>query len=273
VLVDGHVGSRTARPFVLTLSQGGLSGMVDRSRDQPQAERDGDVPASLPEIGGRDVVAYLRRHPDFLDHHPEALRLLRAPSRELGERIDDFQHFMIERLRGDVARVTLEQRTLIAASRGNLATQGRVHKAVLAILAASSFEQLLQTVTTDLAVLLDVDVVTIGVESTTVPGARLSLQGIRLLKAGAVDELLGTERGLLLQSDAPGEPVLFGSAAGLVRSQALLRLSFGRGAPAGLLCIGARKPGRFHPGTGTELLSFLARTLGITIAQWLNPPG
>jgi hypothetical protein len=50
-----------------------------------------------------------------------------------------------------------------------------------------------------------------------------------------------------------------------------LRLSFGRGAPVGLLCIGARKPGRFHPGLGTELLAFLARALGITIGQWINP--
>lgn len=248
--------------------------MVDRSRDQPQTEPEaGLAEAQLQEIGGRDVVAYLRQHPDFLDRHPEALRLLRAPSRELGQEIDDFQHFMIERLRRDMARVTIEHRTLIAASRGNLATQGRVHKAVLAILAASSFEQLFQTVTTDLAVLLDVDVVTIGVESTNVPSARLSLQGIRLLKAGTVDALLGPERGVLLRGDAPGEAVLFGSAAGLVRSQALLRMSFGRGAPAGLLCIGARKPGRFHPGLGTELLSFLARALGITIAQWLQPPG
>jgi uncharacterized protein YigA (DUF484 family) len=143
---------------------------------------------------------------------------------------------------------------------------------VLAILAAASFEQLLQTVTTDLGVLLDVDVVTIGVESTAAPAGRLSLHGIHLLKAGAVDALLGPERTSLLRVDAPGEAALFGSAAGLVRSQALLRLTFGRGAPVGLLCIGTRQPGRFHPGLGVELLSFLARVLGITIAQWLNPP-
>ena len=120
--------------------------MVDRSRDQPQAKPGRVLAEAEPqEIGGREVVAYLRRHPDFLDRHPEALRLLRAPSRELGEQVQDFQHFLIERLRSDMARVSVEHRTLIAASRGNLATQGRVHKAVLAILAASSFEQLLQT--------------------------------------------------------------------------------------------------------------------------------
>ena len=70
-----------------------------------------------------------------------------------------------------------------------------------------------------------------------------------------------------------GDPTLFGGAAGLVRSQALLRLGFGRGAPAGLLCIGTRQKGRFHPGLGTELLMFLARVIGITISQWLHPSG
>jgi len=246
--------------------------VVDQSRDQPKAERDGALAPVLPrDIGDRDVIAYLRRHPDFLDRHPEALRLLRAPTREVGEDVFDFQHFLIERLRGELARVALEHRTLIAASRGNLASQGRIHKAALAILAASSFEQLLQTVTTDLAVLLDVDIVTLGVESSATPSTRLMPHGIHLLRAGTVDALLGPERHVLLHADVPGEAVLFGGAAGLVRSQALLRLAFGRGAPVGLLCIGARRAGRFHPGLGTELLSFLARVLGIAVAQWLNP--
>jgi len=66
--------------------------------------------------------------------------------------------------------------------------------------------------------------------------------------------------------------MLFGDGAGLVRSAALLRLSVSAGAPAGLLCIGMRRPGKFHGGQGTELLSFLARALGITIAAWLDLP-
>jgi uncharacterized protein len=263
--------------------------VVDRPRDRPHVERPpSGSPASVSpsgatgrepnaaaesasEIGARDVIGYLRRHPDFLEKHSEALRLLRAPSRELGEGVFDFQHFHVERLRQDLARLNVEHRTLIAASRGTLASQGRVHKAVLAILAAGSFEQLLQTITTDMAMLLDVDIVTIGVESTTSAGGRLSIQGIHLLQAGAIDALLGPERVLLLRADQPGETVFFGAAAGLVRSQALLRLGFGRGAPLGLLCIGSRQPGRFHPGLGTELLTFLGRVISITISQWLTP--
>jgi uncharacterized protein len=245
--------------------------MVDRPRDKRQIERDAAPPPIGPQqIGSRDVIAYLKQHPDFLDRHPEALRLLRAPTREVGEGVFDFQHFMIERLRDELARVNLEHRTLIAASRGNLASQGRVHKAALAILGAPSFEQLLQIVTTDLAVLLDVDIVTLAVESTASP-TRLMPHGIHLLKAGTVDALLGADRNVLLQADLPGDAALFGGAAGLVRSQALLRVSIGRGAPTGLLCIGARRVGRFNPGLGAELLGFLARVLGITIAQWLSP--
>ena len=245
--------------------------MVDRPRDKRQIERDA-APAPVPaqQIGSREVIAYLKQHPDFLERHPEALRLLRAPSREVGEGVFDFQQFMVERLRGELARVNLEHRTLIAASRGNLASQGRVHKAALAILGAPSFEQLLQIVTTDLAVLLDVDIVTLAVETTASP-ARLMPHGIHLLKAGTVDALLGADRNVLLQADLPGDAALFGGAAGLVRSQALLRISIGRGMPIGLLCIGARRAGRFNPGLGAELLGFLGRVLGITIAQWLSP--
>ena len=162
----------------------------------------------------------------------------------------DFQHFHVERLRQELARLNLEHRTLIAASRGTLASQGRVHKAMLAILAAASFEQLLQTITTDLAVLLDVDIVTIGVESATAAGwpARVCTAYICCRRAPST-RCSAPERNLLLRADQPGETVLFGAAAGLVRSQALLRLGFGRGAPPGLLCIGTRQPGRFHPGS------------------------
>jgi uncharacterized protein len=251
--------------------------VVDRPRDKPTPERPERDSALAPEapgpISGRDVIAYLRRHPDFLDRHPEALRLLQGPTREVGDGVYDFQHFQIERLRRELARVGLEQRTLIAASRGNLASQSRVHKAAIAILAASSFEQLLQIATTDLAVLLDVDVATIAVESAAAPAGRLSLNGIHVLKAGTIDALLNPERNAQLRADVAGDVALFGGAAGLVRSQALLRLGFGRGSPAGLLCLGTRQAGRFHPGLGTELLTFLARVLGITISQWLNPPG
>src|SRR5258708_31275307 len=100
--------------------------MVDHPRDQARPVRD-PAPASVArdavdkEIDARDVIGYLRRHPDFLDEHPEALRLLRPPTREIGEGIVDFQQFLYERQRRELNRVNIEYRNLIAVSRGNLA--------------------------------------------------------------------------------------------------------------------------------------------------------
>ncbi|HXC29126.1 MAG TPA: DUF484 family protein [Stellaceae bacterium] len=251
--------------------------MVDSPRDQTRSGRDAAVRAADAreladrEITAREVMGYLRRHPEFLDEHPEALRLLRPPSREIGEGVVDFQQFLYERQRRELNRVNLEYRNLIAVSRGNLASQSRVHKAALTILAAPSFGQLLQIVTTDLAVLLDVDAVTIAVENVAGITPRLNVQGIHLLEAGTIEERLGPDKPVLYEADVVGDPTLFGAAAGLVRSQALLRLRFGRETPMGLLCIGTRKPGRFHPGLGTELLGFLGRIVGLAIGLWLNP--
>jgi uncharacterized protein YigA (DUF484 family) len=245
--------------------------VADRPQDQPKPVRGGPPATVRPtEIGARDVVAYLREHPDFLDRRPDALHLLRAPTRQTGNGVLDFQHFMLERLRRDLSRLQDEHKSLIAMSRGNLASECRVHKAALAMLRAPSFEQLLQIVTTDLAVLIDVDIVTLGVESAASRTPRLPVHGIHLLRSGTVDKLLGPTRDALLCTDIQGDPALFGGAAGLVRSQALLRLSFSRSAPVGLMCIGTRTPDTFQPGLGTELLTFLARTLEIAIAQWLD---
>ena len=244
--------------------------MADRPHDQPKPIGRRRGAGQTGRTGAGDVIAYLREHPDFLERHPDALHLLRAPSRDTGDGVLDFQHFMLERLRNDLQRLQDEQKNLIALSRGNLASQCRVHKAALAMLKAASFEHLLQIVTTDLAVLIDVDIVTLGVESTVARTTRLPLHGIHLLRAGMVDQVLGPDRDVLLCTDVKGDPALFGGAAGLVRSQALVRLSFGRAGPSGLMCVGTRKPGTFHPGLGTELLSFLARAVEITIAQWLE---
>jgi len=245
--------------------------VADRPQDQPKPTGiGGSHPPLTSEVGVRDVIAYLRQHPDFLDQHPEALQLVRAPARKTDDGVLDFQHFMLERLRRDVVRLEDEQKSLITTSRANLASQCRVHKAVVAMMRATSFERLLQIVTTDLAVLIDVDVVTLGIENEATRISRLPVPGLHLLRSGAVDALLGPNRDVLLSSDTPADPALFGAAAGLVCSQALLRLSISRSGPIGLMCIGTRNPDAFHPGLGTELLTFLARALETTIAQWLE---
>jgi len=69
-----------------------------------------------------------------------------------------------------------------------------------------------------------------------------------------------------------GDAMVFGAAAGLVRSDTMLRLTISPAAPLGLLAFGTRHPGYFNPGQGTELLGFLARVLEHCIREWLDLP-
>jgi uncharacterized protein len=245
---------------------------LDRTKDKASLEA--PRPALSPRsVGSAEVLAYLRQHPDFLVENEELLEVLTPPTVNRGERVVDMQHFMLERQRAEITRLKTQQRAIIATTRANLTSQSRVHAAVLSLLAAQSFEQLIQIVTTDLGVLLDADVVTIGVEQIGPQRPRLNHQGVQILDAGTVDGVLGPEREVVLYPDLVGDPKLFGSGAGLVRSAAILRLAVSAAAPPGLLCIGTRRAGKFHPGQGTELLGFLARALAITIAAWLDLPG
>ena len=106
-------------------------------------------------VGREQVIAYLRRHPEFFQEHPDLLDSLYPPAREQGEGVVDFQHAMVQRLRSEVQELVNLRNDLLSVGRANMTSQDRVHRAALAVLEATSFEQFIERVTTDLAVILD----------------------------------------------------------------------------------------------------------------------
>ncbi|MFQ5972052.1 MAG: DUF484 family protein [Alphaproteobacteria bacterium] len=237
-----------------------------------RASKQGAVPHL--DLAEDQVLGYLRRNPDFLARHPDLFTKLVPPARKFGNGRDatvmDLQQFMLGRLREDVGRLEKRHDALVDTSRSNLRTQSRVHAAALALLSARSFESFIEIVTTDLAMLLEIDVVAMCIECSEV--TRVRPDGIRLLPSGSIDELLGRRADVVLRENTVGERWLYGSGAGLVRSDALLRLRVRRQPPDALLALGARTPGHFHAGQATELLSFLARVLEHGIRNWLDVP-
>lgn len=221
-----------------------------------------------------DVVAFLRRHPDFLYTRPDLAASLRPPPRDLGRGVVDLQHFLLERLRVDLARLKLNQRKLIATSRNNLTSQGRVHEAVLALLAADSFEHLISVIVDELTLILDIDAIGLCLETGEQSPTQLVVgnSSVQILPAGLIDELLEGQE-VQLRSDVTGDTRLFAGGAGLVRSDALVRLRFSPDSPPGLLALGARRPGIYHPGQGTELIGFLAKVIELSVRSWLDLPG
>lgn len=245
--------------------------MPDR-RGDPAGETAAPPASAAPALTAGRVAAYLKAHPDFLVRHPDLVTVLTPPAPSRGESVVDMQQFMLKRLQDEVQRIKSEQRDLLKATRANIQSQARIHDAALALLGARTFEHLVQTFTTDLALLLDVDVVMLCVESADGRLPRVDVHGLSGLPVGSVADLIGPDRDVLLRDDVVGDPLLFGAGAGLVRSDALIRLAVSGMAPACLLAMGSRDPQRFHPGQGTELLGFLGKVGSLSIRSWLDLP-
>ncbi|MBV6631631.1 MAG: DUF484 family protein [Alphaproteobacteria bacterium] len=220
-------------------------------------------------LSDAQVRAYLRANPDFFQANDDLLSALNLPARPTGEGIADFQKFLVDRLRKEGEELKAEQGDLIANARANMNTQNRVHSAILFLLDARNFEQFITTITTDLAVLLDVDTVVLAVESTdlTLPG--VNQPGIRVVPNGTVDLWLGAKT-VRLDSGVSGDPTLLGPASDLVQSQAMIRLDVDPRMPVGMLILGSRTPEMFDPGQGTELAQFLGRVVERQLRHWLQ---
>tara|TARA_B100000676_G_scaffold302109_1_gene350487 strand:+ start:3213 stop:3929 length:717 start_codon:yes stop_codon:yes gene_type:complete len=235
--------------------------------------RDSIDSTEAPEVTAAQVLAFLRQHTDFLNSHPEVFENQSVPERELGAGIADFQSAMIQRLRADVAGHSDCQRELIDTSRANLTIQARVHECVLSLLEARSFEKVIETVATDLTVLLDLDVVALGIESDdeTWPAGEAG-QGLRVVTHGTVDAIFGETGDLILGSGVKHKAEAFGEAADLVRSAALVRLEISPTTAPAFIAFGSREPEKFCPGQATELIEFLARVLESVIRGWMSLP-
>ena len=232
----------------------------------------GDTATVTDTADAESVAEYLRRHPDFLVRHPEILDRLTPPAHHSGDGVVDMQKFMLERLRGEVDNLRSCAIELIDTSRSNMSSQTRIHAAALAVLGLDDFEGLVRALADDLPLLLDMDAVVIGFEPTVPPVPDFALPDVRRLPEGTVDRVLGDSRNVLLLRETSDDGTVFGSAAGLVRSAAMARIRPGHVLPVGLLAFGARGPGSFHPGLGTDLVEFLARVIEGCIHKWLDRP-
>jgi uncharacterized protein YigA (DUF484 family) len=245
---------------------------MTRQQSDASPERAGGKPASRGKVSpsAAEVADYLRRYPDFLIENPDLLEVLAPAPLDRGEGVVDLQRFLVERLRQQVAELRRAHDELLAVGRANMMAEARVHRAVLALLSANSFEHLIEIVTTDLAVILDLDVVALGVEQATDELPPVRLGGLVQLQPGAVDELIGRSRSIAFGGPPEGSDKVFGGASTLVKSHVLLRLSISQKTPPALLALGSRRGEMFRRNQRTELLSFMSRALERCIRAWLD---
>ncbi len=222
-----------------------------------------------PTLTPAQIVAWLRHNPDLLERHPELVDFLTPPSAH-GGGVVDMQRYMVQRLQGENARLYDAADELISLGRNNMSAQAATHRAVLALLETTGFEHLIHIATKDCPELLDVDVMTLSIESDAPLQPLFVSAGIGAIRPGDVEALMGNGRDVNLRPLSRDGEAIFGPATDLVKSDGLARLTIDE-RPA-LLALGCREPGKFHPGQGTELLGFFARALENCIRQWLSKP-
>lgn len=216
-----------------------------------------------------DVVQFLKDNPKFLQQHPEAMDFLTPPKAKTDKGVADFQGYMIKRLKADKDDVLSEAKEMIETSRANMNNQYRIHRAVLLLLEAESFDQFIQTITMDLAPIIDVDISVLVVESDGNAIPHVQTSGIRVIPPGTVDKwMLG--KNVLLQDNISGIEAIYGGGAALVRSQILLRVDISMNTPPAILAFGSRNPGMFEEGQATDQVLFLARVIERCFRAWLS---
>jgi uncharacterized protein len=204
--------------------------------------------------------------------------LISANERLMGNNIVDLRGIAMERLEGRLDRLEDTHRTVIAAAYENLAGTNQVHRAIMQLLDPLSFEDFLKTLAADVAGTLRVDCVRLVLESlqnAEEPALRKLGDVLYVGEPGFVADYISGGRNVplrpvVLRQVLPQSDALYGDRAGFIRSEALMKLDFGKGRLPGMLVMGAEDPHQFKPTHGTDLLGFFAGVFERTMRRWLS---
>ncbi len=197
-----------------------------------------------------------------------------------GRNVVDLRGKLVERLEERLDRLEDTHRTVIAAAYENLAGTNQVHRAVLSVLEPESFTGFLRAVGHDVSNILSLDVIRLAIESASAePGTYLGPEGelhdlVISLPKGGTDLYITqgstvSSRKVTLRQCTAQPDGLYGPDKTWVRSEAILKLDFGKGRLPGLLAFGSEDPHRFHNEQGVDLLNFFANVFERAMRRWL----
>ncbi|MGV6812121.1 MAG: DUF484 family protein [Brevirhabdus sp.] len=213
----------------------------------------------------------------ILDDRDLMRALIAANEKQLGNNIVDLRGIAMERLEARLDRLEDTHRSVIAAAYENLAGTNQIHRAILALLDAQTFEAFLLGLRTEIAEALRVDNIKLVVETALEEDdAKVeSLNDVLIVRRpGFVDDYIragrrGPGRKVVLRQVAEAGEEIYGEAAGWTHSEALLKLCLGPGRLPAMLAMGAEDPHQFRANQGTDLLTFFTGVFERVMRRWL----
>jgi len=220
--------------------------------------------ASRGDLKHGDVVAFLRRHPQFLAEHPELAQDMLMP-RRTGE-ATSLASYQLDVLRDKNRELNRRLHELYANAEGNERLTLRTHQLTLALMRATTLADTLHAMVASLIEDFDSELVRVLLYRPlqgqpevdwlqVVPASDRSMEPFAGFRE-AGEPLCGR-----LRQDKVDR--LFGQRAGEVQSVALLPL-----ADLGMLAIGSGDANRFFPGMGTLFLRLMSESLVAALARY-----
>lgn len=224
--------------------------------------------------------AEILKDPSVILDDKELMRaLMGEPGRGDGK-VVDLRSVFVARLEARLDRLEDTHKSVIAAAYENLAGTNQVHRAVLALLAATDFEAFLHILRHDVANILGVDVIRLCLESDTAEGGdpigpegplKASVVAVppQGIAAYITDGRATAPRPVTLRPASEAKESIFGDDAEDIRAEALLKLNLGTDHLPGMLAFGSHDERRFSADQGTDLLTFFAQALERILRRWV----
>lgn len=230
-----------------------------------------DPDFAVPDLDGRSVADYLRRHPEFFRAHPNLLAQLEIPH-ECGSAVSLIE-YQVSVLRDQNRHMKSKLKELVQVGRDNDRLTERMLQLTLALMDATSLDAVLTALDDRLRHEFRADAVAVRLFDY---GGELASPWPDQLIDPADPELdhfrnfFKNHRPLCGRLKREQLAFLFGGSAENVGSAALIGL--GDHASLGLLAIGSRDEGRFHPGMGTVFLNRMGSLVGCALRRFLGAP-
>ena len=220
-----------------------------------------DAKTSLKEV----VAAYLRKHPDFFNDHPELLEAVEI-RHESGSAASLIER-QVEQLRTSNQDLNRQLTRLVQVASENERLMSRLHQLTLDLMTIDSRREFFTQLGNSLLNDFNADILQICLFDT----AAAEEAGEDVMAIEADDPALEPFRAQLEKGDtvcgrlSEGKlDFLFGSKARWVQSTALVPL--GEKGADGMMAIGSSDPARFYPGMGTLFLDLLANVISTRLS-------
>ncbi len=218
------------------------------------------------DLDERQVLDYLREHPDLLRRHRDVLVDLDIPH-ESGGAVSLIE-YQVSILREEARELSqrLDQLLYIARDNDRLAEQ--LHRFTLELLAAEDLESVLVALRDGLRQDFRADVVQVLLIGNGLPGGGVPVLAPDDAEAVQLEEHFPGTTPVLGSLDAERLALIFGDQAETLASAAVIPMD--ETPLRGFIAIGSRDPDRYHDDQGTVFLGQLGSLVARVLRRSLN---